>query len=163
MTQKLPDVYVFTESEEWDKSQAENCVASVVKQFPIFLERDLSHCVINFILADDLHLQDYNKLYRNQDKPTNVLSFPYIADKGAPEENFEILGDIWFSYETIEREATEQNKPFWDHFSHLVAHGLLHLLGYDHENDKDAEIMEALEVQILSAIDIPNPYEEGAA
>ena len=101
------------------------------------------------LLTNDTHIQRLNRDFRGKDKPTNVLSFP--GDDG-------YLGDIAISFQTLEREAREQNKDFCLHFAHLLVHGLLHLRGYDHIDDSDAEIMEKLEVKILADMGIENPY-----
>lgn len=106
---------------------------------------------LSIVLADNDFVQELNKNYRGKDKPTNVLSFPQ-------DEEF-MLGDIILAYETVQKEAEEQSKSFEDHTTHLVVHGLLHLLGHDHEEDKEAEIMEALEIKILETLEIKNPYE----
>jgi probable rRNA maturation factor len=99
--------------------------------------------------ADDKTVQALNAQFRGQNKPTNVLSFP---NEDAP------LGDIILAYETVAREAVDQQKSFTDHTLHLVIHGTLHLLGYDHENDEEAEEMEALEIFYLAKLGIANPY-----
>ncbi|MBF0381876.1 MAG: rRNA maturation RNase YbeY [Magnetococcales bacterium] len=112
-------------------------------------------------LTDDSEIQQYNRTYRGIDKATNVLSFalmdgeedPFIEDGPTP------LGDILLAYETIVKESTEQNKPFLHHVTHLVVHGTLHLLGYDHERSpQDAQQQEAREVAILAKLNLPNPY-----
>lgn len=124
------------------------------------------HAEISLVFADDAFIRELNKTYRGKDKPTNVLSFPQYEPKEIPEKiegnlPFISLGDIVLAYETIEREAQEQEKSFEDHFLHLIVHGLLHLLGHDHEEDDEAEIMENLEIRILEGIGIKNPYESG--
>lgn len=106
---------------------------------------------LSVALVDDSEIQVLNKTYRNKDRPTNVLSFP---DSGpAP-----ILGDIVIALETVTHEAASANIKFGDHFTHMLVHGFLHLQGYDHENDEDAVIMEALEIKILGKMNIDNPY-----
>jgi len=105
---------------------------------------------LSVVLADDGFVQDLNKKYRGQDKTTNVLSF-------SQDEDF-MLGDIVFAFETVSREAVDQRKSFADHFSHLIVHGVLHLLGHDHEDEREADAMETLEIKILSALGIKNPY-----
>lgn len=100
--------------------------------------------------CDDTEIRELNHQFRGQDKPTNVLSFPDGVDG--------YLGDIAISLETIKREAIEQQKSPDDHLAHMVVHGVLHLLGYDHENDADATEMETLEINILAKMGIDNPY-----
>lgn len=114
---------------------------------------------LNIVFASNKKIQSLNKKYRNKDKPTNVLSFPAYDPKDIYPAGFNIpLGDIVLSLPTIKREAKEQGKTFDDHLRHLVIHGLLHLVGYDHENDKDAKKMETLEISILKQMGIKNPY-----
>lgn len=117
---------------------------------------------ISLVFADDVFIRELNKTYRNKDNPTNVLSFPQYEPKEINEDlPFIPLGDIILAHETIKREAQEQEKDFEDHFLHLIVHGLLHLIGYDHEEDDEAEIMENLEIRILEKLGIKNPYESG--
>jgi len=119
---------------------------------------------ISVVLTNDAAVQDLNRDYRNQDKPTNVLSFAALDDDDAPVVIGApiLLGDIILAYETCAREATEQGKTLAHHTAHLVVHGVLHLLGWDHEEDEaEAEEMERLETQILAAFGISNPYAEG--
>ncbi len=104
------------------------------------------------LFADDEVLRDLNRRFRRIDKPTNVLSFP----SGAPGRGF--LGDIAIAYETSAKEADAQGIAFRDHVAHLIVHGLLHLAGYDHEDDKDANRMESLETKILARLEIADPY-----
>jgi probable rRNA maturation factor len=116
---------------------------------------------VSVMLAGDDFVHDLNKQYRGKDKPTNVLSFPaeeFTAGDYAGVEEFVMLGDIAIALETIEREAEEQGKDIKDHLCHMVVHGTLHLLGYDHIDDLDAEEMEGLEVKILDEMGIGNPY-----
>jgi probable rRNA maturation factor len=120
------------------------------------------------VLTDDAYMRDLNHTYRSKDKATNVLSFPASGDvlgtlKQSIKYGFPLqLGDIVLAYETIAREAKEQNKSFKAHFTHLIVHGCLHVLGFDHENPKEAEIMENLEIELLSRVGIENPYKECA-
>lgn len=100
--------------------------------------------------------QSLNASYRGQDKPTNVLSFP--AEIDLPEVDLP-LGDLAICWPVVMREAARQNKNENDHLTHLFVHGVLHLLGFDHETDADGDVMEALEVRILAQLQIPNPYE----
>lgn len=122
---------------------------------------------ISVLLTNDEEIKQLNKNYRHKNKPTNVLSFPAFDTKKIkafrPEnlpiiDNFLPLGDIALAFETIKNEAAEQNKSFNHHFTHLLTHSLLHLLGYDHETNKDADLMENLEIKILKTLAITNPY-----
>ena len=115
----------------------------------------LSDRNLTVLLTTDLAVQALNARFRDQDKPTNVLSFPAAPN---PENH---LGDIALAYETCAREAAEQNKPLGHHLQHLVAHGVLHLLGYDHMSDPEAEEMEAIERTVLAKLGVPDPYEHG--
>ena len=110
------------------------------------------------MLADDAALRELNREFRGQDKPTNVLSFPAEEkpQSGAP---MVLLGDVVLAYETVAREARTQGKSLAEHAAHMVVHGVLHLLGFDHERGgSEAERMEALETQILAKLGVPNPY-----
>jgi probable rRNA maturation factor len=104
------------------------------------------------LLTDDARQQSLNARFRGKDAPTNVLSFPPAA--GAPGQ----LGDISLARGVCAREAAEQGKPLAHHLQHLTAHGVLHLLGYDHSTDAEAESMEAKERAILAGLGIPDPY-----
>ncbi|UXN03805.1 MULTISPECIES: rRNA maturation RNase YbeY [unclassified Bartonella] len=114
---------------------------------------------LSLVFTNDEAIRAINAQWRNKDKATNVLSFPAF-DIAPNEEPDVMLGDIIIARETVEGEAREENKPFDHHLTHLFVHGLLHLLGYDHENDDDAEIMEALEREILAKLQIPDPYRQ---
>ncbi|MBX9777661.1 MAG: rRNA maturation RNase YbeY [Xanthobacteraceae bacterium] len=114
-----------------------------------------AHGAVTVVVDDDERVRALNKLWRGQDKPTNVLSFPSPDTQPGPERT---LGDIAISYETAAREAEAEDKSFADHIAHLSVHGFLHLLGYDHESDADAEEMEGLEREILARIGVADPY-----
>ncbi len=116
---------------------------------------------ISIVLADDPIIQELNKAYREKDMPTNVLSFPMTEHEElkSPSAPFCILGDIIISYDTISREAEEQHKKIADHFTHMLVHGCLHLLHYDHQDKDEAEAMEKLEIEILTQLGIKNSYE----
>lgn len=115
---------------------------------------------VTVALGDDATVRALNRRWRGQDKPTNVLSFP-ADDPGAPDRAL-FLGDVVLALETLRREAQEEAKPLADHFAHLVVHGVLHLIGYDHEDDAEADEMEALEAAILVGEGIPSPHDRGA-
>jgi len=105
---------------------------------------------LSIAFVKDARIRELNKGYRKKDKATNVLSFPMTGN---------MLGDIVLSRETIEREAAEQSKALRDHTTHLIIHGFLHLLGYDHIDEKNAEEMEMIEIASLAQLGIDNPYE----
>ena len=110
---------------------------------------------ISVLLTDDAAVRELNRAWRGIDKPTNVLSFPSPKQAaGLPP----LLGDIAIAYETLAREAGEEGKPFLHHLAHLAVHGYLHLMGYDHLTDSEAEAMEALERDILRSLRIADPY-----
>ena len=107
---------------------------------------------VTVLLADDAAIADLNDRFRDKAGPTNVLSFP------APESAQPHLGDIALAFGVCAAEAQAQGKPLANHLSHLVAHGVLHLLGWNHQSDDEAEAMERLEREILAGLDIPDPY-----
>ncbi|MCY0093094.1 rRNA maturation RNase YbeY [Hoeflea ulvae] len=112
---------------------------------------------VSLVLADDAMMAGINAEWRNQPKPTNVLSFPAfpLVPGGMPGPMF---GDIILARETIEREAAELGKPVDAHITHLIVHGFLHLFGYDHIENNDAEKMEAIETRILASLGLSDPY-----
>ncbi|MBB6254908.1 rRNA maturation RNase YbeY [Nitrospirillum iridis] len=126
---------------------------------------------VSILLSDNAAVRVLNHQYRGKDKPTNVLSFPMLDEDGEGDD-FELpegmerppylLGDIILAYETLMTEAAEQGKPVANHLTHLVIHGVLHLLGYDHIEDAEAETMERLETAILADMGIADPYRDGA-
>jgi len=122
-----------------------------------------THCAeISLVLADDARMQELNRDYRGEDRPTNVLSFGALDDGGserpAGADAPVLLGDVVLAYETIAAEAAENGRSPADHLSHLVVHGMLHLFGYDHRTDAEADAMERLEVRVLASLGLPDPY-----
>jgi probable rRNA maturation factor len=113
--------------------------------------------ILGVILTDDAEQRRLNRAYRGIDAPTNVLSFA-LGDSTAPAGAPVLLGDVVLALTTIAREAREQQKKLADHLAHLVVHGVLHLLGFDHQGEAEAAVMEAREVEILKSLEIPDPY-----
>lgn len=143
-------VEVVTQSDLWAaQAGAEDAVRRAIEAAAGFESRPGEVAVL---LADDATLRGMNATWRGIDKPTNVLSFPADA-KAAP-----LLGDIAIACETLAREAAQENKPFLDHLAHLAIHGYLHLIGFDHETDREALRMEHLETRILASLGIADPY-----
>jgi probable rRNA maturation factor len=117
-------------------------------------ELSTSAAELAIVLTDDSAIRVLNRKWRGIDAPTNVLSFPAELPDGTPQ----LLGDIVLAYQTVAREARRDGKPFAHHVAHLAVHGFLHLCGYDHERDSDAETMEEMERTILRRLDVPDPY-----
>jgi probable rRNA maturation factor len=151
---------VLIESEAWWMlPEAEDIVRRAIA-FATSSKVETHHpnAELSVLLCDDETIAGLNARWRGQEKPTNVLSFPAPSLGGAaPDENIP-LGDIAIAYETLVREAEENGKTASDHLSHLVVHGFLHLLGYDHHMDNEAERMERLERDILAGIGVADPY-----
>lgn len=108
-------------------------------------------------IVESIESQELNHQYRQKSKPTNVLSFPFEVPDGI---DINLLGDLVICSDVVNQEAIEQNKKNHDHWAHLVIHGCLHLLGYDHIEDNEAIEMESLEIKLLSTLGIDNPYQE---
>jgi probable rRNA maturation factor len=132
---------------------ARETIAAAIAESAVALEDGAE---ISLSLADDATLRALNARWRGIDKPTNVLSFPSTPSGRAGEAP--TLGDIALAFETLAREAEDLSVPLADHYRHLVAHGFLHLIGYDHETDAEAERMEALESRILERLGAADPY-----
>jgi probable rRNA maturation factor len=157
----LPETEVLIVAECWAaEADAEAIVHRAIDAAAAFVDADTGNAEIAVMLTDDAGIRTLNRNWRGQDKPTNVLSFPALQPTGkpSPDDPPRMLGDIAIAYETTRREADDEQKPFDHHLSHLAVHGFLHLVGYDHENDADADAMENLERAILAELGIPDPY-----
>jgi probable rRNA maturation factor len=157
----LPETEVLIVAECWGaESDAEAIVHRAIEAAAAYVDADTGDAELAVMLTDDAGIRTLNRNWRGQDKPTNVLSFPALQPTAGrePDDAPRMLGDIAIAYETTRREADDEQKPFDHHLSHLAVHGFLHLVGYDHEKDGDAEAMEALEREILGLLGIPDPY-----
>ncbi len=151
-----PRIDVLVESELWKGSDdAEPVVRRAIAEAAATLSTPGAELAI--VLTDDSAIRLLNRNWRGVDAATNVLSFPTGRTGGDPL----LIGDVVLAYETIATEARADGKPFAHHVAHLVVHGFLHLLGFDHERKKDAEAMERLERDILQRLAIPDPYRRG--
>lgn len=170
----MPNIVVSLsiEDENWRKAplemQLEDFIEAHIKtaiytvEIPVLEQAELID--VSIVLLNDDMIQTINAEYRGYDKPTNVLSFPQLSVEDLKSSSLQVndflpLGDILISYEAIVREAQEQNKDFDAHLAHMLIHGALHLLGYDHINDDDANEMEHLETHIMTGLGYPEPYE----
>lgn len=154
MSSKSPIInFIFLEP-LWEKVSASLAADAhmALETASSILKKNFSNDELSIVFSHDSEIQSLNKTFRHQDKPTNVLSFP--SDE--PQE----LGDIILAYETVRREAKALNISMTHHTIHLIIHGFLHLLGYDHEKENEAKIMEKLEINILKQLNIDNPYED---
>ena len=150
-------IEISRNSEGWPDTldaRAEQAVREALKQSKATVT---GASELSVVLTDDAEQQGLNRDWRGIDKSTNVLSFPQIEPFGPVSG---ILGDIILARETLEREAQEQGVSFEDHFTHLMVHGFLHILGYDHMDDDEALVMEGLETQILASLGVADPYAE---
>src|SRR5499427_4104357 len=159
----LPITEVLVVADCWrNEPDAEAVVLRAIAAAAETVDADIADTELAVMLTDDSGIRTLNSNWRGIDKPTNVLSFPALQPTTArkPGEPPRMLGDIAIAYQTMRREADEEQKPFNHHLSHLAVHGFLHLIGYDHETDADAEEMEALEQDVLAQLGIPDPYAE---
>lgn len=150
-----PAIDVIVDSKMWTtEPDAEEIVRrAIVQAADIVTAGDVELAVM---LTDDAAIRALNNQWRGLDKPTNVLSFP--APAALQGDSPVHLGDIAIAYETVAREAESEGKPLAHHLAHLAVHGFLHLLGYDHESEPEAEAMEQQERAILARLRIPDPY-----
>lgn len=145
----IPQHHVWNQLDFDVECYGEEIIQGAARAVDLNLQSTLE---LSVMLASDAKLKELNAYFRNIDKPTNVLSFPYED----LDEHY--LGDVAISYETIHKEAKEQEKQFQHHFAHMLLHGFLHLLGYDHIDDNEKNEMETLEISILKNFNILNPY-----
>ncbi len=161
-----PSIDLVIEAGNWPeedtlKTWFETAVAAAIS----VTDFNLSFGEISVVLTDDAAMQAINRDHRGKDTATNVLSFPALAPESLAKLEGKrpfLLGDLVFALQTLEREAEAGQISLHAHMSHLIVHGFLHLLGYDHEEDLPAEAMEALETRILSKLGIADPYRGGA-
>ena len=161
MSSALPLTEVLVVADCWQtEPDAEAVIHRAIEAAAEFADADVGEAELAVMLTDDSGIRTLNSNWRGIDKPTNVLSFPALPPTGpsGPDDPPRMLGDIAIAYQTTRKEADDEQKPFDHHLSHLAVHGFLHLIGYDHENDDEAETMEALEQTILAQLGIPDPY-----
>jgi probable rRNA maturation factor len=153
-TDSAPVIDVLVESPLWDREpSAMETVERAITAAADAIDAPLGEVAV--MLTDDETIRALNRDWRRIDKPTNVLSFP-AAKTLAIEPS--MLGDIAIAYETLARECEDENRVFLHHLAHLAVHGFLHLMGYDHQDDSQADAMEQLESAILARLDMPDPY-----
>ncbi len=143
---------VEVEDPAWTAALPDAATLTVIAATAALRAADMQTGGVSVLLTDDAAVRDLNTRFRDQDKATNVLSFPAPAN---PEQH---LGDIALAFGTCARESIEQGKRLAHHLQHLTVHGVLHLLGYDHISDDEAEIMEGLECAVLAGLGISDPY-----
>jgi probable rRNA maturation factor len=146
-----------------DESQIRQCCLSALAMQTEMDIKGVSQIELSVQFVDSDAMQSLNEQYRGKNSPTNVLSFesqmpPMMLSEDAVDGSLQVLGDLVFCQDVVHREAQEQNKLPEHHWKHLFVHGTLHLCGYDHEEPVQANAMESLEIQILSALGIPDPY-----
>lgn len=159
----MAEIDIVIEDDRWDTAGLEALAERAGRATLDWLGMDADIVVMG---CDDARIADLNADFRGKPQPTNVLSWPSVEHvdhaPGAhpPRPDTDELGDIAIAFETCTREAAEQGKGFEDHVTHLLVHAVLHLAGYDHQNDADAETMEAVERSILLPLGITDPYFE---
>ena len=157
---RVPAIDIVVEAAAWN-AQDEAAVRRAIGEAATALGADYRNCALAVLLTDDAAIRRLNSQWRGIDKPTNVLSFPPAGMPGG--DGVKSLGDIAIAHETAAREAAGEGKPFAHHLAHLAVHGFLHLMGYDHERNGDAETMERLERAILQRLGVGDPYASAPA
>lgn len=152
------DVDVVHHAEIWDRLPVSDAILTRAARAALTAASPARHAPyqVTLVLADDFEMRTLNRTWRGKDAPTNVLSFP----AGAGPSEAGLLGDVALAYETTLNEARATNIALADHVAHLVVHGVLHLLGFDHMREDEAERMEAIESQALASLGIADPYAE---
>ncbi|MCL4153514.1 UNVERIFIED_CONTAM: hypothetical protein GTU68_006105 [Idotea baltica] len=152
------DIDVVIEDSRWQAAvpdaseQAERAVRAAFSE--VGFDESATLCVL---LADDDHVQSLNNAYRGKDQPTNVLSFPTEDAPTIP--GFpRVLGDVVLAFDTVQRESDTFERSIVNHFLHLIVHASLHLIGYTHEAEQEADRMEAFEISVLAKLGVPDPY-----
>jgi probable rRNA maturation factor len=155
----LIDIDILVETDGWPEEAALSNLASIAIAaiWDELATGTQPESELSLVFTDDAAIKELNNDWRDKDKPTNVLSFPAFPIKPGQAPG-PMLGDIVIARETVVREAEDEEKSFDHHLTHLIVHGFLHLLGYDHETDDEAEEMEQLERKILARLAIPDPY-----
>jgi probable rRNA maturation factor len=152
------DIALMRQDEGWPPEAALRALAQrIIAAACGDLKLAATPCELSLVFANDAMIQSLNAQWRGKDQPTNVLSFPAFPLKPGAKLP-PMLGDIVLARETVAREALAEAKPFENHVTHLLLHGFLHLLGYDHESEADALVMETIETRILASLAIPDPY-----
>ena len=161
-------IEIAQDNDNWDlydeinPKLLEQTLGEVIKKYPNFTK--VKNIELSILLSNDNRIRKLNQEFRNENSATNVLSFPDIDIdfrqilEFKPNLDYMYLGDIAFAFETISKEAQERAVSFLDHFKHLLVHSILHLLGYDHKDDAETEIMQNIEIRILQKLSIPSPY-----
>ena len=150
-----PSIDILVQSPLWNEQPAaeqtvRDAIAAAAASLPDAQRKPNGE--VSVVLTDDATIRALNKEWRKIDKATNVLSFPAGPNKDV------ILGDVVIAYETLQRECAEEDRVFLHHLAHLSVHGFLHLMGYDHETDAEADSMERLETAVLQRLGLPDPY-----
>ena len=154
------EIEIVRHSELWDSIEVSGDALSraALAAFAATSAAPDAPCEVTLVLTDDDEMRELNRTWRGKDSSTNVLSFPAGEPVGEAHGEPSPLGDIVLAGETVIEEAKVKGIPAADHAAHLVVHGMLHLLGFDHERDADAERMEALETKVLAGLGIADPY-----
>lgn len=153
---------IMIEAGDWSRLEDAEALAQKAAEAALAVTYEADEAFeASVMLTDDAQIRELNRTWRGKDKPTNVLSFPAPEQPG--QDGPRHLGDIALAYETLVRESEEESKELAHHFAHLIVHGVLHLLGYDHEVEAEADIMEGLEVKALATLGIADPYRDMAA